>query len=177
MLMKTASCSLHGIGPRAAYSQVHLPRVVLLLFLFLNEIMPHILAADVQLSFLLFPVVRNSSSGLILSQLGVDAMLIYPGSCKPMIETLSQLMARCPHFSMGTLPTGVTCKFSDMCTGMTCCAEIDFGVVKRKFKVWAQIDPCNFLLSVGFEKWNLNVTLIGFTQGKYGYIFVIRVGL
>jgi hypothetical protein len=43
---------------------------------------------------------------------------------------------------------------------------MDLKVVKRSFKTWLKIDPCDFIFSIGFEKWNLNVTLFDYHWGK-----------
>ena len=49
---------------------------------------------------------------------------------------------------------------------MRCCAEIDLQITKRNILMWVALDPCNFRLLFGFEKWLLNVIIFEIPFGE-----------
>ena len=42
---------------------------------------------------------------------------------------------------------------------------MDFKVAMRHVEAWVTLDPCNFKLSVGFEKWSRDITMFEYQMG------------
>ena len=71
-------------------------------------------------------------------------------------------------FSPPLIPTEMGgCSINEQCAGIECCFSIDFGFEKWRgsLKTWAIVDPCDYNLSIGVEKWSFNTTLITYKWG------------
>ena len=67
---------------------------------------------------------------------------------------------------MPTLPSSLSCVVNDNCLGFKCCANnIDLIVAQRSLQVYLTVDPCNFVISVGFGAWSLDMPLFTYQWG------------
>ncbi|XP_066300826.1 uncharacterized protein [Branchiostoma lanceolatum] len=56
----------------------------------------------------------------------------------------------CPDsLQLPALPSSVNCWSNDLCTGATCCMDIDLVVKSLATHVWLILDPCDYRLSAG----------------------------
>ena len=73
----------------------------------------------------------------------------------------------CPGLTLPTsIAEGVNCTIDNRCVGFHCCLVMDFTVTNRTVNVYITIDPCNYIISVGFGEWFLDVSLYSYTWGK-----------
>ncbi|XP_038050728.1 uncharacterized protein LOC119723897 [Patiria miniata] len=101
----------------------------------------------------------------VAQALGLPSRLVSASPCPPVI--LPGQSGACPHLpSLPTLPSGGVCHYSDTCLGVECCLAVDLGIISRTLRAWLIVDPCDFKLSVGFENWSYNVTLLSYKWGK-----------
>ncbi|XP_064646203.1 uncharacterized protein LOC135499389 [Lineus longissimus] len=103
------------------------------------------------------------ASAIVLNRLGAERKAVLDTECQ---MPTSVNPASCKGYKMPKLPANVKCAFSDKCTGVECCSAMDLKITSRNFKVWFDIDPCDYTLSVGFERMFRNISLIGFKFGK-----------
>lgn len=108
---------------------------------------------------------ERSVSGLLVNRLGIAAKYLRPNQCSLAPEQPD----KCPHMppiqgSSGGLES-LRCVHSDGCMGVDCCASLDLGIVSRSFVVRAFVDPCVMVLSISFDNWLLNRTLLSFVWG------------
>lgn len=61
--------------------------------------------------------------------------------------------------------TDSLCNIKSDCTSSECCTEIDF--LKRSFHTYLDIDPCNFVLKVGIEKFNREISIAEYQWGEW----------
>ncbi|XP_064646638.1 uncharacterized protein LOC135499666 isoform X2 [Lineus longissimus] len=101
------------------------------------------------------------ASALVMNRMGVDMDSLIGGECTPPASS----SAVCPYVKIDKLPIGIKCELTEYCTGIKCCASLDLKIVKRNFKFWAILDPCEFSLSIGFENAHYNRSLTGYTFG------------
>ena len=66
--------------------------------------------------------------------------------------------------SLGGVPSGTTCHLYDFCTGVRCCSDVP--LLGRSINTWLILDHCNYKLSVGFEKFSINVSLHDYDLGS-----------
>ena len=59
----------------------------------------------------------------------------------------------------------VNCSVTDNCLGYQCCANIDLKITEKSLQLHLSIDPCNFMISVGFGEWFLNMSLFSYEWG------------
>ena len=67
--------------------------------------------------------------------------------------------------SLAALPADkdTTCHLFDTCTGVRCCSDVD--VISRSLNTYLTIDTCSQRMSVGVEKFSVNVSLVGYQYG------------
>ncbi|XP_038062441.1 uncharacterized protein LOC119732930 [Patiria miniata] len=101
----------------------------------------------------------------VAQALGLPSCLVSASPCPPVIQPSQSGV--CPHLpSLPTLPSGGVCHYSESCLGVECCLAVDLGIISRTLRAWLIVDPCDFKLSVGFENWSYNVTLLSYKWGK-----------
>ncbi|XP_022103294.1 uncharacterized protein LOC110986022 [Acanthaster planci] len=101
----------------------------------------------------------------VAQALGLPSRLVSASPCPPVFQPRQS--GACPHLpSLPTLQSGGVCHYSDACLGVECCLVADLGVTSRTLRAWLTVDPCDFKLSVGFENWSYNVTLLSYPWGK-----------
>ncbi|XP_022102001.1 uncharacterized protein LOC110985344 [Acanthaster planci] len=101
----------------------------------------------------------------VATALGLPPRLVSASPCPPVIQPSQSGV--CPHLpTLPTLPSGGVCHYSDACLGVECCLAVDLGIISRTLRAWLTVDPCDFKLSVGFENWSYNVTLLSYKWGK-----------
>ena len=64
------------------------------------------------------------------------------------------------------------CFISDNCLGVKCCARLNLKVVQPMVNAWLSIDPCNFIVSVGFEKFEYNSNLLKYRWGTQASVMI-----
>ncbi|XP_063420822.1 uncharacterized protein LOC134706043 [Mytilus trossulus] len=65
--------------------------------------------------------------------------------------------------SLSDLPDSVLCYLDDTCTGLSCCANVEF--INRNINIFLTIDPCNYRLNIGIEKYQYEFFLMDFEFG------------
>nr|XP_022320681.1 uncharacterized protein LOC111122936 [Crassostrea virginica] len=75
-------------------------------------------------------------------------------------------MNECPNVKTPTsLPTSVSCRIPNICTGIDCCVEIEF-LGGRTINIQVLLDPCEGIMSLSIENMQYNLTLMDYTFGK-----------
>ena len=64
------------------------------------------------------------------------------------------------------LPDALHCAINSRCLGFQCCADVDFKVTKRSLQVYLNVDPCNFVIFIGFGEWFLDISIFTYEWGK-----------
>ncbi|XP_072048757.1 uncharacterized protein [Amphiura filiformis] len=106
--------------------------------------------------------VTDTAIDLVLNTLGIKEF-VSDQACTVPTSASGQ---GCTQISVPPLlPQGVSCSVDNSCHGFQCCADIDLKITRRSLDVYLQVDPCNFVLSVGFGEWSLNVSLFTYTWG------------
>ncbi|XP_053390116.1 uncharacterized protein LOC128553035, partial [Mercenaria mercenaria] len=83
----------------------------------------------------------------------------------PYINATDGWMTECPKsIKSRALPDFITCHVPSYCTGVDCCVTV--GLVKRSFKVYLHLDACNYVFTVGIEKFGVNISLLDYEWGK-----------
>lgn len=59
----------------------------------------------------------------------------------------------------------VSCYLPSLCTGFQCC--VDVPDLNMSFNAYLSVDPCNYMLTVGIEKFTFNKSLDHYTFGKF----------
>lgn len=59
----------------------------------------------------------------------------------------------------------VSCLLSSECTYIECCVDVHF--IPRSFMFYLHIDPCEYQITVGIEKFFRNISLINYRWGEY----------
>uniref|UniRef100_A0A1I8J1R3 DUF1619 domain-containing protein n=1 Tax=Macrostomum lignano TaxID=282301 RepID=A0A1I8J1R3_9PLAT len=104
---------------------------------------------------------ERSVSGLLVNRLGIASKYLRPSQC----NLASPPPDKCPHMPPIHGLENLRCAHSDGCMGVDCCAKLDLGIVSRSFLVRAFVDPCVMVLSISFDNWLLNRTLLSFVWG------------
>lgn len=65
--------------------------------------------------------------------------------------------------------SGSLCNLKSDCTSSECCTEIDF--LKRSLHTYLDIDPCNFVMKVGIEKFSREISLADYQWGMLMHIY------
>ncbi|XP_072033124.1 uncharacterized protein [Amphiura filiformis] len=63
------------------------------------------------------------------------------------------------------ITTPNNCNMDDNCLGFHCCVNIDLKVIRKSVEVYLTLDPCNFVMYVGFGEWLLNKSLFTYKWG------------
>ena len=66
---------------------------------------------------------------------------------------------------MEALPSTTACRLPSYCTGAQCCVDVD--LLRRSFETYVYLDACNYRLSVGLEKLDINITLFDFSFDEW----------
>lgn len=61
--------------------------------------------------------------------------------------------------------TLVSCYLPSLCTGFHCCVNVPD--LNMSFSAYLSVDPCNYLFTIGIEKFTFNKSLDHYTFGKY----------
>ncbi|XP_076086913.1 uncharacterized protein LOC143057490 [Mytilus galloprovincialis] len=67
------------------------------------------------------------------------------------------------NVTLPDLPDSITCHLDNTCTGFSCCADIEF--IDRNVNIFLTIDPCNYKLNIGIEKYQFEFFLMDFEFG------------
>ncbi|XP_033724553.1 uncharacterized protein LOC117314596 [Pecten maximus] len=87
-----------------------------------------------------------------------------------------------PSVDLPTLVDAMTCNLYDTidpntgCTSVRCCTDV--ALIGRSIYTYVTVDPCNFKLTVGIEKFTLVIGLLDYVYGTIGHTYlhgVIRV--
>lgn len=68
------------------------------------------------------------------------------------------------YVSLSSIASNTTCHLFEFCTGVRCCS--DLALLGRSINSWLILDHCNYKLSVGFEKFSVNVSLHTYSFGE-----------
>jgi hypothetical protein len=74
------------------------------------------------------------------------------------------------NISLSDLPPSMTCIIPDSCTGVDCCVDVD--ILARSINTYVLLDACNYVMRVGIEKLNVNISLIDYSWGKLASVTV-----
>lgn len=78
-----------------------------------------------------------------------------------------------PDISNANLKKHLYYKISENCMRFDAC--VDFTLEKfnytKALRAYIDLDPCQFLLTVAFEKWTHTLILINYNWGKFGYVY------
>ncbi len=58
------------------------------------------------------------------------------------------------------MPDPISCVIEDTCLGFQCCVDIDLMITTVSQSVYLNIDPCNFMISLGFGAWYVDASLL-----------------
>ena len=64
-------------------------------------------------------------------------------------------------FTLGS----VDCSVKDNCLGFQCCADINLKITEIRLQHQLSVDLCNFVISVGFGEWVLDMSLFSYQWG------------
>ncbi|XP_072033446.1 LOW QUALITY PROTEIN: uncharacterized protein [Amphiura filiformis] len=106
--------------------------------------------------------IGDSAIELVLEKLGLHDLL-NKEQCE--LGLPGSVTSGCPSITMGMLSPLLSCDVLDSCSGIRCCANADFKIIKRNIFAWANLDFCNFEIAVGFEKWSIEISLFGYQMG------------
>ena len=73
--------------------------------------------------------------------------------------------------SPGVLDGDIVCLIGSKCSEVSCC--VNDPETMSDFNAYLSLDPCQFTLLIGVEKYSFEVSLIGFDFGEYGLIFYV----
>lgn len=72
----------------------------------------------------------------------------------------------CPSpISPGVLDGPIHCHISKECTSVDCCVQDE--ITQRNYNIYLTIDPCDFKLIIGAEKYTFTQSLLDFKWSKY----------
>ncbi|VDH92137.1 Hypothetical predicted protein [Mytilus galloprovincialis] len=77
------------------------------------------------------------------------------------------------NVTLPDLPGTIKCHLDNTCTGLSCCADIEF--IDRNVNIFLTIDPCNYKLNIGIEKYQYEVFLMDFEFGIQKHFHVGNV--
>ncbi|XP_076086925.1 uncharacterized protein LOC143057500 [Mytilus galloprovincialis] len=66
------------------------------------------------------------------------------------------------------LDESTACHLYDFCTGITCCTNVE--MIGRSINTYLTLDPCNKRMSIGIEKFTVNISLLNYNFGKQEHI-------
>ncbi|VDI03913.1 Hypothetical predicted protein, partial [Mytilus galloprovincialis] len=66
------------------------------------------------------------------------------------------------------LDESTACHLYDYCTGITCCTTVE--MIGRSINTYLTLDPCNRKMSIGIEKFTINISLFDYDYGKQEHI-------
>lgn len=64
--------------------------------------------------------------------------------------------------------TLVSCYLPSLCTGFHCCVNVPD--LNMSFSAYLSVDPCNYLFTIGIEKFTFNKSLDHYTFGKHWFM-------
>lgn len=64
--------------------------------------------------------------------------------------------------------TLVSCYLPSLCTGFHCCVNVPD--LNMSFSAYISVDPCNYLFTIGIEKFTFNKSLDHYTFGKLWFM-------
>jgi hypothetical protein len=74
------------------------------------------------------------------------------------------------NIDLPALPEGASCHIPDSCTGVNCC--VDYDVIGKSFHAYILLDACGDKMTVGIEKKQFNVSLIGYNFGYEEHFYL-----
>ncbi|KAK3612536.1 hypothetical protein CHS0354_024513, partial [Potamilus streckersoni] len=119
------------------------------------------------LSYLPGSHLMTSASSALLEYLGIELYLRdYP--CQRMVAPYhpsADGWTRECTLNTTLLPISdpLSCVIPETCSAIECCLDVD--LIGRSFNSHIQLDPCNFLLTVGIENFSFNVSLLDYEWG------------
>ncbi|XP_052083604.1 uncharacterized protein LOC127720904 [Mytilus californianus] len=72
------------------------------------------------------------------------------------------------EITMVELDESTACHLYDYCTGITCCTTVE--MIGRSINTYLTLDPCNKRMSIGIEKFTVNISLFDYDYGKQEHI-------
>ncbi|XP_071145134.1 uncharacterized protein [Mytilus edulis] len=66
------------------------------------------------------------------------------------------------------LDESTACYLYDSCTGISCCTTVE--MIGRSINTYLTLDPCNKRMSIGIEKFTVNISLFDYNFGKQEHI-------
>ncbi|XP_053398211.1 uncharacterized protein LOC128556642 [Mercenaria mercenaria] len=83
----------------------------------------------------------------------------------PFANATNSWTIECPKpIDVAVLPEFIACHIPSYCTGVDCCVYVD--LVKRSFKIYVHLDPCNYIFAIGIDQFGLNISLLEYDWGK-----------
>lgn len=67
------------------------------------------------------------------------------------------------NLTVPTLPNDIVCHLDSTCTGISCC--VDVGLIDQSISVYLTLDPCDYKLNIGIEKYQFEFSLLDFEFG------------
>uniref|UniRef100_A0A1I8J4H2 Vitellogenin domain-containing protein n=1 Tax=Macrostomum lignano TaxID=282301 RepID=A0A1I8J4H2_9PLAT len=107
--------------------------------------------------------IGHQISGLLVNRLGVSPKFLRQLQCSR--NSLAPIES-CPYFDKPQLPSQADCQLHHLCMGLVCCLDLDLGFVSRSFSAWAFVDPCQHIVSFGFENWAFNRSILNYPWGE-----------
>ncbi|KAI8485717.1 hypothetical protein Bbelb_365510, partial [Branchiostoma belcheri] len=89
-----------------------------------------------------------------------------------LVDTLGEaavdyVLHPCPDsVQLPALPSSVNCWPNDLCTGVTCCMDIDLLVKSLATHVWLILDPCEYQVSAGIGGRTFQLELFQYNWGE-----------
>ncbi|KAK3612511.1 hypothetical protein CHS0354_024482 [Potamilus streckersoni] len=115
---------------------------------------------------------------LLLETLGIKQYLLdHPcdRKRKPYSPSVGGWNNLCPlsFVNLPSLPNAMDCHISEHCTGIDCCVDVD--KIGLAFRVYLDIDTCNYRVTGGLEKLNTSISLIDYDWGKKESVTIHRI--
>ena len=72
-----------------------------------------------------------------------------------------------------SLPSNMVCQITESCTGIDCCVRVD--PIHHNFHVYLDIDPCNFKIKFGIDKFQFEIYMQDFDFGVEKDVRLVNV--
>ncbi|VDI06314.1 Hypothetical predicted protein [Mytilus galloprovincialis] len=107
-------------------------------------------------------------SSRLLEDLGIAGFMLHP-SCDKLSAKYSPVDGQgwksdcSSNITVPTLPNDIVCHLDSTCTGISCC--VDVGLIDQSISVYLTLDPCDYKLNIGIEKYQFEFSLLDFEFG------------
>ncbi|XP_072033123.1 uncharacterized protein [Amphiura filiformis] len=107
--------------------------------------------------------VGQAAVAVVLRQLGLE-QYISNQQCSLQPTDLDD--TSCPSgFQIPAIDRILQCSIEETCLGIKCCVNLNFKIDELMLKTWLILDPCNFTISIGFEKLSVDIPLFSYEWG------------